>query len=201
MAMQLAPAPGDAGYAPPQGHYAPRGGNSGRPVSTYGAMQPQPMPDQRMRSKSFGAGSQQLSRDGRPVLHFGKFTPHSCMILDANRRPCSSSDVHVPSGNPGRAVVCQGGYTSSHTAPGRWLVGGRSNEQERQAWAGAEQLLAKLLDGNVHQRRPAGRWIMTRACVQCLDSLLLGKPCVSKDSRLSLGCNHNTSSHDFRMTI
>ena len=73
MAMQLAPAPSDRGY-PPQGQYAPRGGNGGRPVSTYGGM-PQPgMNDQRMRSKSFGAGGQQMSRDGRPVLHFGELS-------------------------------------------------------------------------------------------------------------------------------
>ena len=77
MAIQLAPGPGGNGYGPPS-QYPPRGGAGGRPVSNYGGMAgPGGAPDQRTRSKSFGAGGpagggQQVARDGRPILHYGK---------------------------------------------------------------------------------------------------------------------------------
>ena len=73
MAIQLAPASSDQGYAG-QTQYPSRG--SGRPMSNYGAMTQAGMPDQRTRSKSFGVGggmgAQQVSRDGRPVIHYGE---------------------------------------------------------------------------------------------------------------------------------
>ncbi|KAL9048419.1 MAG: hypothetical protein Q9162_007737 [Coniocarpon cinnabarinum] len=69
MAMQLAGPPADQAYGQ---HYPPRGGAGGRPVSNYGGMPQQEMP-QRGRGKSFGGGGpQQFSREGRPVIHFAR---------------------------------------------------------------------------------------------------------------------------------
>ena len=67
MAVQLAPS---NGYLPQPRYRA--GGQTGmaRPASEYGSAPS--MEDQRTRSKSIPDG-RQFARDGRPILHFGKF--------------------------------------------------------------------------------------------------------------------------------
>ena len=75
MAMQLAPStPPDDGYGSQRGRNGRPGTSSGatRAMSFYegsGAVQPAP----RQRSKSIVDPSRQYTRDGRPILHFGKF--------------------------------------------------------------------------------------------------------------------------------
>jgi hypothetical protein len=73
MAMQLAPAPDD-GYGSQKGRESGRAGTSGnaRPISYYGGQGSQQGPvASRQRSKSV-ADVRQYTRDGRPILHFGK---------------------------------------------------------------------------------------------------------------------------------
>ena len=120
MAMQLAPAPSDRGSVP-QGQYPPRPSNGGRPMSTYGGTAQQGGIPGRSRSKSFGGGAtggQQVSKDGRPVLHFGEWSQFKGYNEYMANTFTSASDVHVPSGNPGGAIVCQRRGASSLTAPG-----------------------------------------------------------------------------------
>jgi hypothetical protein len=106
MSMQLAPAP-DEGYGS-KGRAGSRAGNA-RPVSYYtgqdgigGAS--------RQRSKSV-ADVRQFNREGRPILHFGKF---SALFVCAHVLTASSScTVHVSGGNPRGAELCQRRYPCS----------------------------------------------------------------------------------------
>jgi hypothetical protein len=71
MAIQLAPAPDDySGSQRGRGNGRPGTGGSARPMSLYNGP-PQPQAASRQRSKSTADG-RQFSKDGRPILHFGK---------------------------------------------------------------------------------------------------------------------------------
>lgn len=77
MAVQLAPAASDDGYGSQRDRYGGRPGtsSSSRAVGLYeppGAVQAS-----RPRSKSVADPSRQYTRDGRPVVHYGKFLPSS----------------------------------------------------------------------------------------------------------------------------
>jgi hypothetical protein len=69
MSIQLAPGP-DEGYGS-KGRASSRAGNA-RPMSYYGGGQDGSVGASRQRSKSV-ADARQFNREGRPILHFGKF--------------------------------------------------------------------------------------------------------------------------------
>jgi hypothetical protein len=72
MSVQLAPNP-DIGYGSQNGRWAGRQGTgNSRPISYYGGQGGQQgQGSSRQRSKSV-ADVRQFTRDGRPILHFGK---------------------------------------------------------------------------------------------------------------------------------
>lgn len=118
MAMQLAPGPED-GYGS-HGRASGRsgGGGASRPVSYYGgqgSQQGSGSLGSRQRSKSV-ADVRQFTRDGRPIMHFGKLTftvqIHNMLTYFS---PCS---VYVPGSNSRGVEFCQRGYTCSSQASG-----------------------------------------------------------------------------------
>lgn len=121
MAIQLAPL--HNGRPPPQQNgygSVPRA----RPISSYGAgNQGGPPPgtgfDGRTRSRSAASG-RQFTREGRPILHFGKFASSTTIwkAMAANHMVTSTCNVHVPSRHPGRTKLWQGRRVSGAAAPG-----------------------------------------------------------------------------------
>lgn len=74
MSMQLSGA--DDGYGSQRSRGSARPGTSGgnaRPMSSYGGQGAQQRPQERQRSKSVADG-RQFNKDGRPILHFGKYS-------------------------------------------------------------------------------------------------------------------------------
>ncbi len=73
MQMQLAPA-GDEGYGSQNGRGSRAGGSANsRAMRYYGGSQGDQQLAARSRSKSV-ADVRQFSRDGRPIMHFGKLS-------------------------------------------------------------------------------------------------------------------------------
>jgi hypothetical protein len=105
MAMQLA--------ASPEDHYGSQSsrrsgtGSIARPMSSYYGSQAGQVGSARQRSKSV-ADVRQFTRDGRPILHFGKssFIPKFHYMLTL----LSSCTLHVPGRNPRGAEFRQGRY-------------------------------------------------------------------------------------------
>jgi hypothetical protein len=97
MQMQLAPA-GDDGYGSQNGRGSRAGGSaSSRAMSYYGGSQGEQQLAARSRSKSV-AEVRQFSRDGRPIMHFGKFL-HSnqvCCILKFLARAMYMYQAAIP---------------------------------------------------------------------------------------------------------
>lgn len=112
MAVQLAPV-NDDGYGSQRGRYGSRPGtsSSSRAVGLYegpGAIQA----GSRQRSKSVADPNRQYTRDGRPIMHFGKLSlsiSHSNPEKLANHQNSNSTGpVYVPGRDSRRAWICQG---------------------------------------------------------------------------------------------
>lgn len=105
MAMQLASSPEDR-YGS-QSSRRSGTGSIGRPMSSYYGSQVGQVGSARQRSKSV-ADVRQFTRDGRPILHFGRssFIPKLHYMLTF----LSSCTLHVPGRNPRGAEFRQGRY-------------------------------------------------------------------------------------------
>jgi hypothetical protein len=104
MAVQLAPA-GDDRYGSQRGRGA---------VDLYDG-------GSRTRSKSLADPSRQYTRDGRSILHFGKFVLHAFNFPWRDiltKLVNSSSPVHVSGRNPRGAWICQGRLHCRASSPG-----------------------------------------------------------------------------------
>lgn len=140
MSVQLAPA-GDDPFV------SQRGRNSGdsRAMGLYDG-------GSRQRSKSLADPSRQYTRDGRPILHFGKLREpdyrSSIPILTISRSTCT---ICVP-GRHSRGVGLQQGRVSrGPPPPGRWMVGGRGAQQQWAHRAGPKQLPPAMLNDGLFQ--------------------------------------------------
>lgn len=107
MAVQLAPVSDD-------GHGSYRGRGTGRPDSRAMGLY---NGDSRQRSKSVADPSRQYTRDGRPILHYGKhFKYVKERVLVANTS-YSAGHVHVPGSHPRGTRLRQGRLPSRPPSP------------------------------------------------------------------------------------
>ena len=141
MAMQLSNGDVSAGQRA-------RGGNSGRPMTYYGGQPPQQDPGAlRPRSKSVADG-QKYTQDGRPILHYGEFSPATCLVESCKKLVMlvyralilcfSESNVSLPRCDPRRTQFRERRHPCRSEVARRRMVGGRSYRQERQAWFGTK---------------------------------------------------------------
>jgi len=162
MAMQLAPA-GDDGYGSQRGRGSRPGTGSGsvssRAMSYYeGGVGGQGA--SRQRSKSVADPNRQYTRDGRPIMHFGKLffllspsspSPvprsegHSALILSLILPATSARAVHVPGCDTRGVRFLQRRRPRGTAAPGRRLVGGYGPRRQRTRRAGPQQLSSAVL--------------------------------------------------------
>lgn len=141
--VQLQLAPGDSN----RGIVSQRAGgqSNARPLTYYGGQQAHPSNDTgaRNRSKS-AANGRQYTKDGRPILEFGK-EPLACFRTPTADVSHSTCIIPIQCCNPRRVELCKRRHPRCSKHARRWMVGGRSYGQKRSARAGPKQLLADLL--------------------------------------------------------
>ena len=127
----------------------------GRPSSYYGDGGGPPVGRSRSRTLAVAESGRKFSRDGRPVLHFGK---HSCpRFFNSNHvltLPRSSRNVRLHCCHPRGARLHQRRCPCRYPPSRRWMVGSRSHQRPRSPRLGAEQLPADHLDTHLTSHDP-----------------------------------------------